>query len=49
MAKQDSFKKATESAKAAGFKNAAKKLNVVNFAAEFGNRGIVIGNSGMEK
>lgn len=45
MAKQDSFKKGTETAKSAGFKGAAKKLNVVNFAVEFGQRGISIGKS----
>jgi len=49
MAKQNSFKKATEAAKSAGFKGAVKKLKVVNFAAEFGKRDIVIGNSGLEK
>ena len=49
MAKQDSFKKASETAKSAGFKGATKKLSVVNFAAEFGQRGISIGNSELEK
>lgn len=49
MAKLDSFKKATESAKTAGFKGATKKINVVNFAAEFGQRGISLGGSELEK
>ena len=50
MAKMDSFKKAAENAtKAAGFKNATKKLDVVNFADEFKSRGIVLGNNGLEK
>lgn len=49
MAKQNSFGKATGTVKSAGFKGAVKKLNVVNFAAEFGKRDIVIGNSGSEK
>jgi len=49
MTKQSSFKKATETAKSAGFKGATKKLNVVNFAAEFGQRGISIGGSELEK
>ncbi len=47
MAKMDSFKKATENAKAVGFKKA--QSNVVNLAAEFGKRDIVIGNTGIEK
>lgn len=46
MAKQDSFNKA---AKTASFKAAAQKMNVVNFAAEFKKRGIVVENSGVEK
>ena len=46
MAKTDSFNKAV---KTAGFKEAAKKLNVVNFAAEFKKRGINVENSGVEK
>lgn len=50
MAKHESFKKATENtAKTAGFKGAVKKMNVVNFAAEFKKRDINIGNSDLEK
>ena len=49
MTKQESFKKATESAKTAGFKGAVKKLKVVNLAAEFGKRDIFIGNSELGK
>ena len=50
MAKQDSFKKATETAKTAGFKGAVKKVNnAVNFAAEFKKRGIGLENSVNEK
>ncbi len=46
MAKTNSFNKA---AKAAKMKAAVQKMNVVNFAAEFKKRGIVIENSGTEK
>ena len=50
MTKQDSFNKATETtAKVAGFKGAVKKMNVVNFAAEFQKRDIDIRNPGAEK
>ncbi len=49
MTKLDSFKKATEAAKTAGFKGAVKKMNVVNFAAEFEKRGIGVGKSDLEK
>lgn len=49
MAKQESFQKAKESVKSAGFKAGAKKLKVVNFAAEFKKRDIDIVSSGVEK
>lgn len=49
MTKQNSFLKAKENVKSAGFKAGVKKLNVVNFAEEFRKRDIDIVNSGMEK
>ena len=49
MAKEESFKKATEAAKTAGFRGAARNLKVVNFAAEFKKRDIDVVNSGVEK
>ena len=49
MAKQESFQKATETVTSAGFKAGVKKLNVVNFAAEFKKRDIDIVGSGVEK
>lgn len=49
MAKQDSFNKAKENAKTVAFKGAAKKMNVVNFAAEFEKRGIGVGSTELEK
>lgn len=49
MAKQESFQKAKETVKTAGFKAGVKKLNVVNFAAEFKKRDIDIVGSGLEK
>ena len=49
MAKQDSFQKAKETVKSAGFKAGAQKLKVVNFAEEFKKRDIDIVSSGMEK
>ena len=49
MAKQESFQKAKETVKSAGFKAGAKKLSVVNFAEEFKKRDIDIVNSGLEK
>ena len=49
MAKQESFQKAAETVKSAGFKAGAKKLKVVNFAEEFKKRDINIVNSGLEK
>ncbi len=49
MATQESFQKAKEAVKVAGFKAGVKKLNVVNFAAEFKKRDIDIVGSGLEK
>jgi len=49
MAKQESFQKAVETVKSAGFKAGVKKLKVVNFAEEFKKRDIDIVGSGLEK
>jgi hypothetical protein len=47
MSNKDSFKKATEATKRAGFNAAAK--GVVNLARELGIRGVTVGASGLEK
>lgn len=50
MDKQESFKKATKNAKSASVKKATENVRkAVNFAAEFGTRGVNVKSFDLEK